>query len=111
MDPEMKNVWEDTIEALMEMDGVELVNVDKDKAVVEAEVQDRVRRQDMTEKLGRLGPSQCPLGGDPRQFFSGDFVCSIEAYPHRGATVVDPGSTGLGQWRIGRFCHQQRDLV
>ena len=62
MDPEMKNVWEDTIEALMEMDGVELVNVDKDKAVVEAEVQDRVRRQDMTEKLGRLGYPEVGTG-------------------------------------------------
>lgn len=48
--------------ALMEMDGVELVNVDKDRAVVEAEVQDRVRRQDMTEKLGRLGYPELGTG-------------------------------------------------
>jgi copper chaperone CopZ len=48
--------------ALMEMDGVELVEVDPEHAQVEAQVQDDVRRKDMTAKLARLGYPEAGTG-------------------------------------------------
>lgn len=48
--------------ALMEMEGVELVDVDPEHAQVEAQVQNGVRRKDMIDKLARLGYPETGTG-------------------------------------------------
>lgn len=48
--------------SLMQMDGVEFVDVDTEKSLVEAEVQDRVMRHAMIEQLARLGYPEAGTG-------------------------------------------------
>lgn len=48
--------------ALMEMDGVELVDVDVDHGHIEASVQDVVLREDLLARLARLGYPEAGKG-------------------------------------------------